>query len=61
MSLKKKLIPVKFGYRARTGMSQTPVKTQLKTQIWAIDLRNPPFDSDHHECYVAFPKAPVRA
>jgi len=42
-------------------MSQTPVKTQLKTQIWPIDLRNPPFDSDHHECYVAFPKAPVRA
>ena len=61
MSLKKKLIPVKFGYRARTGMSQTPVKTQLKTQIWPIDLRNPPFDSDHHEYYVALPTTPVRA
>jgi hypothetical protein len=60
MSLKKKLLPVKFGYHAYTGMSQTLVETQLKTQIWPIDLRNPPFDSDYHECYVALPTTPVR-
>jgi hypothetical protein len=38
MSLKKKLIPVKFGYRARTGMSQTPVKTKLKRGFGLLTL-----------------------